>query len=261
MNLQEILAMATGCWNRVSFYVRVVSSPVLALAALAVLTVLQWGCPHYSSLPASRQRDQNLRQQNPASGTSSIANHRENPANIAEAFDAEARQPAEDGNLEPAHTIGHSAKILDPSSSSERQATTRPPNTSDGSKARDFSSRLEWPVKGKIVSGFRVRGGTQFNGISIEAPEGSQVKAAAAGTVGHVGSFAGYGNVVLLDHPDRLVTVYGHLKEITVRKGDPVKSGEAIAKVAGFNGTENATVYFEVRSHGKPLNPTSFLGP
>jgi murein DD-endopeptidase MepM/ murein hydrolase activator NlpD len=123
----------------------------------------------------------------------------------------------------------------------------------------DFSGALAWPVRGKIASEFGVRGGAQHNGIEIQAAEGTSVRAAASGRVGYVGSIPLYGNVVLIEHPNRLVTVYGHLKTIRVQNAAEVKRNDIIGTVGASGRADTPSLYFEVRSRSKPRNPLFFL--
>lgn len=228
---------------------------------MATLTLLHWGCPHYGSAGELPPGDRELKQRNMAAGVNHTVNKDQDLANIAQAYGTDLRHPAEVNNLKPLYWINAGFSLFVPCASHARPVMAKAKNTSTSRAVRDVRGVLAWPLKGRVVSEFGVRDGTQFNGISIEAPEGSQVKAAADGVVGHVGSIPRYGNVILLEHPDRLVTVYAHLKEITVRKGDSVKRGETMAKLSNSGSAENGVLYFEVRSRSKPRNPSLFLGP
>jgi murein DD-endopeptidase MepM/ murein hydrolase activator NlpD len=114
-------------------------------------------------------------------------------------------------------------------------------------------------VEGRIVAEFGVKRGVQHNGVSIEAAEGAPVMAVQDGKVGHVGSIPGYGNVILIEHQNRLVTVYAHLKEMKVSPGKTVKQGSIIATVGSTGRTDQPQLYFEIRSKSKPRNPLFFL--
>ena len=99
----------------------------------------------------------------------------------------------------------------------------------------------------------------QHNGISIKAPPGTPVRSAANGTVGHVGAIPGYGKVILIEHNNRLVTVYAHLDEIRTREKDRVTNGQVIGTVGSTGRVDTPSLYFEVRSRSKPRNPLFFL--
>ena len=121
------------------------------------------------------------------------------------------------------------------------------------------SGKLIWPVRGRIVSQFGAQNRAEHNGILISAENPAPVRAAADGKVGYVGSIKGYGNVVLIEHADRLVTVYAHLDGSTVEKGALVKKGQAIGTVGNSGRTGRADLYFEVRSRSKPVDPLPLL--
>jgi len=118
---------------------------------------------------------------------------------------------------------------------------------------------LSWPVHGTVVSEFGLRGGRQHDGIEIQASEGTPVRAAADGRIGHVGEIPGLGNTVLIEHRDRMVTAYAHLKEIRGKVGKTVTKGEVIGTVGNSGRVESSSLYFEVSVRSKPKNPLSFL--
>ncbi|MEW6532685.1 MAG: M23 family metallopeptidase [Thermodesulfobacteriota bacterium] len=121
------------------------------------------------------------------------------------------------------------------------------------------SGKLTWPVQGRIVSRFGAQNRAEQNGILISAKNSAPVRAAADGKVGYVGSIKGYGNVILIEHADRLVTVYAHLDTPSVEKGALVKKGQAIGTVGNSGRTVPADLYFEVRSRSKPVDPMLLL--
>ncbi|MBN2362055.1 MAG: LysM peptidoglycan-binding domain-containing M23 family metallopeptidase, partial [Deltaproteobacteria bacterium] len=90
-----------------------------------------------------------------------------------------------------------------------------PPPTARG-------ARLIWPVDaGVLYSGFGIRQGVRHDGIDLGAPEGTPVRAAAAGEVIYVGADKAFGNLVIVRHADRLVTVYAHNQQVLVAIGQP----------------------------------------
>ena len=97
------------------------------------------------------------------------------------------------------------------------------------------------------------------NGITLEAGNNLDVKASEAGRVGHVGEIPGLGKVILVDHSDRLVSVYAHLHDTKVSVGETVTRNQAIGSLSGSSKSGKPTLYFEVRLHAKPVNPLKFL--
>ena len=122
-----------------------------------------------------------------------------------------------------------------------------------------------YPVNGKISSpfGYRIhpilKRKILHSGIDIAAPNGTPIKAAAAGEVIYDGWLRGYGRVVVLDHGKGYSTLYGHLSASLVKNGQVVKSGQAVARVGKTGNTTGYHLHFEVRLFGNPTNPTKFL--
>jgi murein DD-endopeptidase MepM/ murein hydrolase activator NlpD len=106
---------------------------------------------------------------------------------------------------------------------------------------------MDWPVRGTILRRFGPVGVSERNnGINIGAPEGSEVRAAAAGRVGYVGDdLAGQGLTVLVVHRDGWRSVYGHLGRALVRDGDDVRAGQQIGTVGNTAGDGQPSIHFE----------------
>lgn len=136
-----------------------------------------------------------------------------------------------------------------------------------GTGASALRGRLAWPADGKVVGDFGLqihpRFGTKTfrNGIDIEVAEGTNITAAQAGQVMYTGWFRGYGNLVILDHGAEFYTLYAHLAQIGVAEGDDVRQGQAIGTVGDTGALQGPRLYFEVRSHGKPVDPAQWLRP
>ena len=80
----------------------------------------------------------------------------------------------------------------------------------------------------------------------------------AKGEVLYAGEFTGYGLMALVAHPDSLFTIYAHLGELTVKKGQKVSVGEVLG-AAGTDAEDRPTVYFELRLHGEAMDPLLWL--
>ncbi len=121
------------------------------------------------------------------------------------------------------------------------------------------------PVRGIVTSPFGVRQSpftdTQVfhEGLDIEAPTGSPVRAAAGGKVTRSGYEALYGNLLVVDHGNGFRTLYTHLSERLVGAGDLVQKGEVIGKVGDTGRTTGPHLHYEVRVNGLPVNPTRFF--
>ncbi|RJX31018.1 MAG: LysM peptidoglycan-binding domain-containing protein [Oxalobacter sp.] len=114
-----------------------------------------------------------------------------------------------------------------------------------------------WPSEGRMVSVFS---DNYSKGIDIAGRMGQPVTAAADGKVTHVGPLRGYGNMVIIKHSDNLNSVYAHNKTILVKEGDTVRQGQQIAEM-GNSDSDMVKLRFEIRQHGKPVDPTRYLPP
>jgi murein DD-endopeptidase MepM/ murein hydrolase activator NlpD len=116
---------------------------------------------------------------------------------------------------------------------------------------------FRWPARGRVIQGF-ANGGN--DGINIAVPEGTQVKAAEAGVVAYAGSeLKGYGNLVLIRHPNGFVTAYAHNGDISVKRGDQVTRGQTIAKSGQSGNVSSPQLHFELRKGSTPVDPTNYL--
>lgn len=125
--------------------------------------------------------------------------------------------------------------------------------------AKPVSARFLWPVSGEVRRKF-IAGGDPHDGIDIKAPQGTMVRAAAAGTV----KFAGaekqqFGNLVVLDHGNGWFTAYGFLSRVTVKEGAKVAAGERVGLVGNTGLAKGDELHFEVRQDGKPVDPLDEL--
>jgi murein DD-endopeptidase MepM/ murein hydrolase activator NlpD len=129
--------------------------------------------------------------------------------------------------------------------------------TSAQADANGSNPEFRWPARGRIIQGFKSGGN---DGINISVPEGTSVRAAESGVVAYAGSdLKGYGNLVLIRHPNGFVTAYANNGELDVKRGDTVKRGQIVAK-SGSSGNVNAPqLHFELRKNSQPVDPTDYL--
>lgn len=122
-------------------------------------------------------------------------------------------------------------------------------------------SRMRWPVRGRVVSGFGgSSGGKRNDGIDISVPSGTPVRAAENGVVIYAGDgLKEFGNTVLVRHENGLVTVYGHASEINVQRGQQVRRGDEIAKSGMTGSADTPKLHFEVRKDSTPVDPSTYL--
>jgi murein DD-endopeptidase MepM/ murein hydrolase activator NlpD len=131
----------------------------------------------------------------------------------------------------------------------------------EGPPPATLDEELRWPLaQGRVSSAFGRRWGRQHEGIDLEAPSGTPVLAAREGRVLYAGNTVrGYGNMVVLQHANDLLTAYAHNSELLVRVGDRVKAGQPIARVGQSGRATAPHLHFEVRRGHVPMNPLRFL--
>lgn len=116
----------------------------------------------------------------------------------------------------------------------------------------------QWPVKGKIVSGFSYQ--EQGNkGIDITGVEGSRVNAAASGQVVYAGNaLRGYGNLIIIKHNDDYLSAYAHNQKLLVQERQMVSAGQQIAEMGKTDATD-VRLHFEIRYRGGSVDPMKYL--
>jgi len=137
-------------------------------------------------------------------------------------------------------------------------------SSQSGSKAGVAkASGFVWPTPGKVIGKFgRSANKSGQDGILIEAPLGTDVKAVKAGKVIYVGNeIPRLGKLVLVQHKDGWISAYGHLKDkAKVLSGAAVSQGQVLGHVGKTGSTKTAQLYFELRQNKKPVDPLPFLG-
>ncbi len=123
------------------------------------------------------------------------------------------------------------------------------------------SGKYAMPVSGKIVNRFgsTQMGELKWNGIVIQAGAGTAVKAIAAGRVILADWLQGYGQVVVVDHGNGDMSLYGYNQSVSVRKGARVQAGQTIASVGNSGGQSRSALYFEIRRKGVAVNPLKWV--
>ena len=121
-----------------------------------------------------------------------------------------------------------------------------------------------WPVEGPIIAPFGVRweadGPTIHKGVDIVVPTGTPVYAMSSGNVSFAGTMTDFGLVVLLDHRDGISTLYAHLSEILVVKGQALTRDESLGLSGASGNATGPHLHFEIRGRGHQLDPVAMLG-
>jgi murein hydrolase activator len=146
----------------------------------------------------------------------------------------------------------------------ELAKTTPPPVPDDrGTRFGRLRGRLPLPVAGRVTARFgepKGLGDLRWRGIFIDAPEGRDVIAVARGRVAYAGLLKGFGLLLILDHGDGYMTLYGHNQTLTREVGDWVEAGETVAAVGNTGDAPRAGLYYEIRHQGEPSDPLAWTG-
>lgn len=133
------------------------------------------------------------------------------------------------------------------------------------SSPRGRRERFVVPVSGSVSSGYGYRTHpisgrwTMHKGVDIASPVGASVRAAKSGVVTFAGPLGGYGNLVVVEHPDGYTTRYAHCSALLVRRGQRVRQGERIARVGDTGYTTGPHLHFEIWRDGSAIDPATIL--
>ncbi len=135
------------------------------------------------------------------------------------------------------------------------------PVGASGAFAR-LRGRLPWPVKGEVMARFgsrRDEGALSWKGMFIRAAEGSEVRAVADGVVVFADWLRGYGNLLIIDHDDGFLSIYGNNQTLLAVVGQKAVAGKPVATVGNSGGQRESGLYFELRHKGRAFDPGQWL--
>ncbi|MYB35566.1 MAG: peptidoglycan DD-metalloendopeptidase family protein [Gammaproteobacteria bacterium] len=119
------------------------------------------------------------------------------------------------------------------------------------------SGKWSWPAQGSLVGKFSPKAGNK--GIQIAGAEGSPIRATSSGQVVYAGEgLRGYGKLIIIKHSPEYISAYAHNREILVREGQAINSGQQIASM-GQTDTNRPMLHFEIRKSGNPVDPVKLL--
>lgn len=177
----------------------------------------------------------------------------EKEARAARAAEVAAKKAAAAEAASKPQQVARIEPVAPPKIAADPVTTGSLPKTESAAEAEDF----RWPARGRIISAYR-RGGNE--GINISLPEGTPVRAADSGTVAYAGSeLKGYGNLVLIRHPNGFVTAYAHNGALMVKRGQSVSRGQEIATSGQSGNVASPQLHFELRKGATPIDPTPYL--
>lgn len=126
---------------------------------------------------------------------------------------------------------------------------------------RPAKGHLPWPLQGRILQPFgssRAKARSSTGGVLIAAQPGTEVRAWYAGRVVFADWMKGFGLLLILEHEDGLMSVYGHNEALLKSVGDTVGQSEPVAVVGGSGGRNDTALYFAIRDHSRPVNPAEW---
>jgi septal ring factor EnvC (AmiA/AmiB activator) len=173
----------------------------------------------------------------------------EKQANQAKAKPQEqaSKKPAEEAPSRPTQMLGHN--------------DTLPSSAFGGGSFSDLRGKLNLPVRGEITNRFgasREDTGVTWKGLFIKSAEGNEVKSIANGRVVFADWMRGFGNLMIIDHGDGYMSLYGNNQALLRKMGDTVKGGDTIANVGNSGGNPTPGLYYELRNNSKPFDPMSW---
>lgn len=137
-----------------------------------------------------------------------------------------------------------------------------PDGSASASAFGKLKGRLRLPVIGELTNRFgaqREDGGLSWKGLFIAATPGREVKAIAPGKVVYADWLRGFGNLLILDHGDGYMSLYGNNETLLKQAGDDSRAGETIAAVGNSGGNPDSGLYFELRFQGRPFDPMPWV--
>ena len=139
----------------------------------------------------------------------------------------------------------------------ELKAMAAPPA---GPPFDSLRGKLAWPARGRLIKQFGnpKKAGLKWRGVLIGAAPGSRVNAVSGGRIVFADRFRNLGLLLIIDHGDGFLSLYGHNQDLLKTTGERVQTGEQIATVGDSGGQRDTALYFEIRKGKQPLNPAEW---
>lgn len=157
-------------------------------------------------------------------------------------------------------TLSHNKQQLE---RTLQQLENHPPSNNSGQNSNfiDLKGHLAWPTQGKVIKNFGTKiqqSELTWAGVLVNAPTGQPVYAIAEGQVVFAKWLSGYGLLVIINHGNGYMTLYGRNQALYTQKGTHVMAGDQIATVGQTGGYNSPSLYFAIRHNAKPLNPSQW---
>lgn len=134
----------------------------------------------------------------------------------------------------------------------------RPINIGESRPFDQLRGKLHWPIRGELIANYGSLldvGDQRLNGVILKAKEGSPVHAIAPGKVIFATWLRGFGLLIIIHHGNNFMSLYGRNHALFAKVGDKVNTGDMIATTGNSGGFKSASLYFEIRQNGQPVNP------
>lgn len=153
-------------------------------------------------------------------------------------------------------------RLQDLITSLQQVLTDIPPAAGEFKSLRSAKGSLSWPVAGRIRTAYGAspgKGKPKSRGVLVSAPDGTEVHAIHQGRVAFADWLRGFGLLLIIDHGNGYMSLYGHNRGLFKQPGDRVETGETIAIVGNSGGAQRAGLYLELRKDGRPINPAPWF--
>jgi septal ring factor EnvC (AmiA/AmiB activator) len=154
------------------------------------------------------------------------------------------------------------AKVVIAPSASGRRNETLPESGRDEGLFAALKGKLRLPTRGELINRFgspRSDSGLSWKGLFIRGTSGQEVRAVAGGQVVFAEWMRGFGNLMIIDHGQSYLTIYGNNEALLKQVGDTVKGGDTVATVGNSGGNQDSGLYFEIRHQGKAFDPLRWV--
>ncbi|MFH1043778.1 MAG: peptidoglycan DD-metalloendopeptidase family protein [Pseudomonadota bacterium] len=152
-------------------------------------------------------------------------------------------------------------KVISPGAGGRRNEIL-PESGRDAGVFAGLKGKLRLPTRGELINRFgtpRSDSGLSWKGLFIRSSNGEDVRAVAAGRVVFAEWMRGFGNLMIIDHGQSYLTIYGNNEALLKQAGDAVRTGDTVATVGNSGGNPDSGLYFEIRHQGKAFDPLSWV--
>jgi septal ring factor EnvC (AmiA/AmiB activator) len=153
------------------------------------------------------------------------------------------------------------AKVISPRAPGRRNEKL-PESGRDAGVFATLKGKLRLPTRGELINRFgtpRTDSGLSWKGLFIRGASGQEVRAVAVGQVVFAEWMRGFGNLMIIDHGQGYLTIYGNNEALLKQVGDRVRTGDAVATVGNSGGNPDSGLYFEIRHQGKAFDPLRWV--